>query len=128
MTKQNRRIILAGLLSTIVVVAFAAVGGVGFANGSVSSAQYQYGKTKVTICHKGKNTITVSQAALKAHLAHGDKLGACQNGHKKNKGKHKGESKHAPNPATGTGSGGSSDQSGSHGNGNGGGNGKGKGK
>ena len=128
MTKQNRRIILAGLLSTIVVVAFAAVGGVGFANGSVSSAQYQYGKTKVTICHKGKNTITVSQAALKAHLAHGDTVGPCQNGHKKNKGKRKGESKHAPNPATGTGSGGSSDQSGSHGNGNGGGNGKGKGK
>src|SRR5438093_784675 len=100
-TKQNRRIILAGLLSTIVVVAFAAVGGVGFANGSVSSAQYQYGKTKVTICHKGKNTITVSQAALKAHLAHGDTVGPCQNGHKKNKGKHKGESKHAPNPANG---------------------------
>ena len=69
MTKQNRRIILAGLLSTIVVVAFAALGGVGFANGSVSSAQYQYGKSKVTICHKGKNTITVSQSARPGHRA-----------------------------------------------------------
>ena len=127
MTKQSRRIILAGMLSSIALVAFAAFAGVGFANGSISSAQYQYGK-KVTICHKGKNTITISQSALKAHLAHGDKLGACQNGHKPNKGKHNGESKHAPNPATGTGTGSSSGQSGTHDNGNGGGNGKGKGK
>ena len=32
---------------------------------------------KVTICHKGKNTITISINALPAHLAHGDTLGAC---------------------------------------------------
>lgn len=31
---------------------------------------------KVTICHKGK-TINVSQNAVAAHLAHGDKLGIC---------------------------------------------------
>jgi len=31
---------------------------------------------KVTICHKG-HTITVSQKALPAHLAHGDTLGKC---------------------------------------------------
>lgn len=35
-----------------------------------------YGSEKVKICHKG-NTITVSQAALPAHLAHGDTLGKC---------------------------------------------------
>ena len=36
---------------------------------------------KVTICHKGKNTITVaSQAELNAHLAHGDERGACDGG------------------------------------------------
>ena len=36
----------------------------------------QYGKTKVTLCHKGK-TITVGAPAAKAHLRHGDKLGRC---------------------------------------------------
>ena len=32
---------------------------------------------KVTICHKGKNTITVSANALTAHLNHGDTRGEC---------------------------------------------------
>lgn len=32
---------------------------------------------KVTICHRGKNTITVSKNALQAHLAHGDTISAC---------------------------------------------------
>jgi hypothetical protein len=32
---------------------------------------------KVTLCHKGKNTITVGAAAVPAHLAHGDTLGEC---------------------------------------------------
>ena len=32
---------------------------------------------KITICHKGKVTITVSVAALPAHLAHGDTIGQC---------------------------------------------------
>ena len=41
-------------------------------------AQYQYGKKKVTLCHKGKKTITVGAPAAKAHLRHGDKLGRCQ--------------------------------------------------
>ena len=50
---------------------------------NASAAQYQYGpsgkqygKTKVTLCHKGK-TITVGAPAAKAHLRHGDKLGSC---------------------------------------------------
>ena len=50
---------------------------------TVSAAQYeygpsgkQYGKTKVTLCHKGK-TITVGAPAAKAHQRHGDKLGRC---------------------------------------------------
>jgi ABC-type sugar transport system substrate-binding protein len=52
------------------------------ATGSSNSFQYQYG-SKVTICHhthSTKNpwvTITVAQAAVKAHLKHGDTLGAC---------------------------------------------------
>lgn len=33
---------------------------------------------KVTICHKGKNTISISVDAWPAHEAHGDTLGACQ--------------------------------------------------
>lgn len=33
---------------------------------------------KVTICHKGHVTITVSVNALDAHLAHGDSIGSCQ--------------------------------------------------
>jgi len=41
-----------------------------------SSSQYQYGKTKVKLCHKGK-TITVGAPAARAHLRHGDTLGAC---------------------------------------------------
>ncbi|MGI9112778.1 MAG: hypothetical protein ACR2GT_11395 [Gaiellaceae bacterium] len=43
---------------------------------SPSAAQYQYGKAKVTICHKGKS-ITVGAPAVKAHLRHGDSSGRC---------------------------------------------------
>ena len=32
---------------------------------------------KVTLCHKGKNTIAVGAAAVPAHLRHGDTLGQC---------------------------------------------------
>jgi len=35
------------------------------------------GLGKITICHKGHVTITISQNALDAHLAHGDTIGAC---------------------------------------------------
>jgi len=43
---------------------------------SPSSAAKQYGRHKVMLCHK-HHTISVAQPAVKAHLAHGDKLGAC---------------------------------------------------
>lgn len=33
---------------------------------------------KVEICHKGKNTITISKNAVSAHIAHGDNLGMCE--------------------------------------------------
>ena len=40
--------------------------------------KYGYGKDKATVCHKGKNTISVSFSALRAHLYnHGDSLGSC---------------------------------------------------
>ena len=32
---------------------------------------------KVTICHKGRKTLTVSQSALGGHLGHGDTVGSC---------------------------------------------------
>jgi hypothetical protein len=32
---------------------------------------------KVTVCHKGMNSISLPANAVRAHLAHGDTLGAC---------------------------------------------------
>jgi len=32
---------------------------------------------KVTLCHKGKKTLSVNPDAVPAHLAHGDTLGPC---------------------------------------------------
>jgi hypothetical protein len=77
------------VLALLVAVAVMALAGVSFAGngkgkgGSASSAQYQYssggkqyGHHKVTLCHKG-HTISVAPPAVKAHLKHGDKLGAC---------------------------------------------------
>ena len=64
------------------VVAFASLGGVGLAQSAVGLAQYQYGK-KLTICHKGKNTIRISTRAWPAHKRHGDTLGTCAAAKKK---------------------------------------------
>jgi hypothetical protein len=36
------------------------------------------GQTKVTLCHKGMNTITVGEPAQAAHERHGDTEGACE--------------------------------------------------
>jgi hypothetical protein len=58
------------------LAAFAALGGVGTAQSAISSAQGAYGK-KVTICHKGKKTISISKSAWPAHQRHGDTLGTC---------------------------------------------------
>ncbi len=35
-------------------------------------------KGKVVICHKDKKTISVDEAAAKAHLGHGDYMGVCR--------------------------------------------------
>jgi outer membrane biosynthesis protein TonB len=86
--RRSARIGLTGALSALVVISLVAAGGVGFARSPVSAAQYQYGK-KVTICHKGKVTITISRSALPAHLAHGDKIGPCDQNAKKKKKKQK---------------------------------------
>jgi hypothetical protein len=118
------RIVIAAVVAIAAVAAFASLGGVGLAKNALALAQYQYGK-KVTVCHKGKHTLTISAKAWPAHQRHNDTLGACATTHKANKGKHKGESHHAPNPASGSGATGSSNtsttqhgKSGEHGNGN----------
>lgn len=36
------------------------------------------GQPKVTVCHKGKKTLTVGKPALAAHKRHGDREGACE--------------------------------------------------
>ena len=40
------------------------------------------GRKKVKMCHKG-HTITVGEPAVKAHLHHGDTMGACTAAQKK---------------------------------------------
>ena len=76
--RNNRkpRIALAATLATALIVAFAAMGGAGIAQSAISTAQYQYGKQKTAICHKG-HTINVAQPAVAAHQRHGDTIGTC---------------------------------------------------
>ncbi len=87
--RKAPRIAAALAVAVGMLMAFAALGGVGLAQTGVSAGQYQYGKKKVTICHKGKKTIRVSKAAYKAHKRHGDTLGRCDRAGKKGS-KHKG--------------------------------------
>jgi hypothetical protein len=78
---RRTRALLGGAVVMVSLAAAGVLGGVGLAKGSVTAAQYQYGK--IVICHKThskKNpqvTITISQSAWKAHQKHGDTLGAC---------------------------------------------------
>ena len=73
--RKTPRIAAAAVLVACMLVAVAALGGVGHAQNVISSAQGAYGK--VTICHKGKNTISISKSAWPAHQRHGDTLGTC---------------------------------------------------
>jgi len=101
------RIAFASVVTVLVFGAVASFGGVGHSSSSAvtavkskpekhaapptkhaarrvvsgSAADDQYNPKKVTICHKPQTghsvTITISRAALPAHLAHGDMTGAC---------------------------------------------------
>ncbi len=104
--QRKSRIAGAAVLATSLVAAFAALGGIGIAQGAISAVQYQYGH-KATICHKGK-TISVAKAAVPAHTRHGDTVGACSSAaakakhaeaeHAKSKGEH-GKAEHAKSKA-----------------------------
>ena len=94
LTSRSARLALAAFLAVVLLFAVAALAGATPGKGkgkgqagkgaSPSASQYQYGpsgkqygKTKVTICHKGK-TITVGAPAVRAHVRnHGDHVGRC---------------------------------------------------
>jgi hypothetical protein len=59
-----RRFIVAGLVVVMMVLV-------------VIASVFAGGQDKVTLCHKGKNTLTVAAPAAAAHYAHGDTPGAC---------------------------------------------------
>jgi hypothetical protein len=96
------RLSFAGALTVLMLGTLGAFGGLGYAASGTksvanvvkravvpsrpqtvdrSAAQDQYAPQKVTICHHaGPNkrvTITISENALPAHLAHGDTIGPC---------------------------------------------------
>ena len=83
------RLASAGTAAAALVAAFAAVAGAGLSSTSSSATEYQYGPgshqygQKVTLCHHTHSkkhpwvTITVGAPAVKAHLKHGDTVGAC---------------------------------------------------
>ena len=75
-SRKTPRLAAAIAVAASMVMAFAALGGVGLAQTSGGPGAGQYGK-KVTICHKGKKTISISKSAWPAHERHGDTLGTC---------------------------------------------------
>jgi ABC-type sugar transport system substrate-binding protein len=99
------------------LAALGVLAGASWSATSSSATEYQYG-SKVTICHHTHSkkhpwvTITVGQAAVKAHLKHGDTVGPCPSASPK--------TASTSTPAT--------TKSHGHGDGNGSGHGQGKGK
>ena len=75
-SRKRSRIAAAAAMAVCLLTALAALGGVGVAQSAISSAQGAYGK-KVTVCHKGKKTISIAKSAWPAHQRHGDTLGTC---------------------------------------------------
>lgn len=97
--KNRRKMLVNTVVTALVVAAVLALAGVSLAgnghgkgNGKgkgndddqgqssgkheYGSGGRQYGHHRVLLCHKG-HTIRVAPPAVKAHLRHGDKLGAC---------------------------------------------------
>jgi hypothetical protein len=82
--RRKSRVTAAAISGAAGIAAFVALGGAGLAQTAIAPAQSQTsapdqsqaGK-KVVICHKLKNTISVSVNAWPAHQRHGDTEGAC---------------------------------------------------
>jgi hypothetical protein len=77
-------VIAAAIASVAGVVLFVVLGGVGLAQSAVALAEDRSGHRgqnqddkKIVICHKGKNTISISVNAWPAHQRHGDTEGEC---------------------------------------------------
>jgi hypothetical protein len=90
MNDVKGRALAAAAVSGALLVPLAVFGAPALArSGAAASAQYEYGsgssqyQYRVTICHvtgskkHPAHTITVSSNAVRAHLRHGDHLGAC---------------------------------------------------
>jgi hypothetical protein len=74
---NSLRIASATALSVFLFAGLAMFGHWGAGGPGSASAEYEYGPGPVTICHKGKKTITVSGSSLDTHLGHGDTVGPC---------------------------------------------------
>jgi hypothetical protein len=98
-TKRATQLAVLSFVAVLAVIAFASFGAT-VSPASTQAVNAQYGK-KVTICHRSGpkrksryHTIRVSRRAVKAHLRHGDGLGACPRArfalcHKAKHGKHR---------------------------------------
>ncbi|HEU0247976.1 MAG TPA: hypothetical protein VFR38_12900 [Gaiellaceae bacterium] len=79
--RLNHRRVATAVSVSAAVVLFAALGGAGLAQTALAPARglvtQDQGGEKVEICHKGKNTISISVNALPAHLRHGDTESEC---------------------------------------------------
>ena len=70
MLRRSNALFLTGVvLAALVVVSLGATAG--------ATPNPGKGRPKVTLCHKGRVTISVGAPAVKAHLRHGDTLGTC---------------------------------------------------
>jgi hypothetical protein len=85
---KRARLLAALAVTAALLVPLAVFGGPALARTTSAASQYQYSSTtqyqpRMTICHRtgskkhAFHTITVSSAAVNAHLKHGDHLGAC---------------------------------------------------
>lgn len=78
--RKHKRVAAAVSVSAAVGV-FAVLGSTGLAQTALAPAQNLVAQNqsaqKVEICHKGRNTISISVNALPAHLGHGDTESAC---------------------------------------------------
>ena len=84
-SSKAQRGLFAAFVAATALLTFGIIGGLGVSHASVGAAQYEYGPPQyqygVVLCHAAggqtRVTVTVSVAAVRAHLAHGDTPGSC---------------------------------------------------